>query len=90
MATAAVIKHVVPKYIAGVVFMSGGQAAKTATQNLAAICKEKPFPWPVSYAFGRALQDPVMQTWKGKEENIKAAQAALKRHLQDNSEALRG
>lgn len=90
MATAAVIKHTVPKYITGVVFMSGGQAPKVATQNLAAICKEKPFPWPVSYAFGRALQDPVMQTWKGKEENIKAAQAALKRHLQENSEAIRG
>lgn len=90
MATAAVMKHTVPKYIAGVTFMSGGQAPKTATQNLAAICKEKPFPWPVSYAFGQALQDPVMQTWKGKEENVKAAQAALKRHLQDNSEAIRG
>lgn len=90
MATAAVMKHTVPKYIAGVTFMSGGQAPKTATQNLAAICKEKPFPWPVSYAFGRALQEPVMQTWKGKEENVKAAQAALKRHLQDNSEAIRG
>lgn len=90
MATAAVMKHTVPKYIAGVTFMSGGQAPKTATQNLAAICKEKPFPWPVSYTFGRALQEPVMQTWKGKEENVKAAQAALKRHLQDNSEAIRG
>lgn len=90
MATAAVLKHTVPKYIAGVVMMSGGQAPKTATQNLAAICKEKPFPWPVSYAFGRALQEPVMQTWKGKEENGKAAQAALKRHLQENSEAIRG
>jgi len=90
IATAAVIKHAVPKYLAGVVFMSGGQTSKIATQNLAAICKEKPFPWPVSYAFGRALQDPVMQTWKGKEENVKAAQAALKRHLQENSEAIRG
>lgn len=90
MATAAVMKHTVPKYIAGVTFMSGGQTPKTATQNLASICKEKPFPWPVSYAFGRALQEPVMQTWKGKEENVKAAQAALKRHLQDNSEAIRG
>lgn len=89
MATVAVVKHVVPKYVAGVVFMSGGQAPKVATQNLAAICKEKPFPWSVSYAFGRALQDPVMQIWKGKEENAKAAQAALKRHLQENSEAIR-
>ncbi len=90
MATAAVMKHTVPKYIAGVTFMSGGQAPKVATQNLVAICKEKPFPWPVSYAFSRALQEPVMQTWKGKEDNVKAAQAALKRHLQDNSEAIRG
>lgn len=89
IATAAVLRHVVPKYLAGVLLLSGGQEAKTATKNLIAICQNGPFPWPVSFAFGRALQEPVLLTWKGKAENVKAAQAALKRHLQNNADALR-
>lgn len=89
IATAAILKHAVPKYLAGVLLLSGGQEAKTATKNLAATCQNGPFAWPITFAFGQALQDPVMQTWKGKPENAKAAQAALKRHLQDNSDALR-
>lgn len=89
IATAAVLRHVVPKYLAGMLLLSGGQEAKTATKNLIAICQNGPFPWPVSFAFGRALQEPVLLTWKGKAENVKAAQAALKRHLQNNVDALR-
>ncbi len=89
MATAAILKHVVPENLAGVFLLSGGQEAKTATKNLTAICQNGPFDWGVTFAFGRALQDPVLQTWRGKAENAKAAQAALKRHLQDNTEALR-
>ena len=89
IATAAILKHAVPKYLAGVLLLSGGQEAKTATKNLAATCQNGLFAWPITFAFGQALQDPVMQTWKGKPENAKAAQAALKRHLQDNSDALR-
>lgn len=89
MATAAVLKHAIPKYVGGILLLSGGQDAKTAAQNLAAICQNGPFPWPVSFAFGRALQDPVMATWKGDADNVKAAQAALRRHLQDNAEAIK-
>ncbi len=89
MATAAVLKHAVPKYLAGVLLLSGGQEATEATKNLAAIKQNGPFPWPVSFAFGRALQDSVMATWKGKPENVKAAQAALRRRLQENAEAVR-
>lgn len=89
LATAAVLRHAVPKYLAGVLLLSGGQDAKTATQNLTAIYQNGPFPWPVSFAFGQALQDSVMATWKGDAKNLKAAQAALRRHLQDNTEAIR-
>ncbi len=89
MATAAILRHVVPKYTGGVLFLSGGQPPKVATQNFTAICQNAPYPWPVSFAFGRALQEPAMLTWKGKTDNIGAAQAALKRHLEANIEALR-
>lgn len=89
MATTAILKHTVSRYTAGVLFLSGGQTAKTATQNFTAICQNAPFPWPVSFAFGRALQEPVLLTWKGDKEKIRSAQAALKRHLESNVDALR-
>lgn len=89
MATAAIFRHAIPRYLAGVLLLSGGQEAKVATQNFTAICQNAPFPWPVSFAFGRALQDPAMKIWKGDKNNIRAAQAALKRHLEANTDALR-
>lgn len=88
VATAAILKHAVPRYMAGIVLLSGGQEPKTATKNLTAIMQESPFPWPVSFAFSRALEEPVLATWKGDNENIKAAQAALGRHLVANADAL--
>ncbi len=83
MATAAVLKHAVSKYVAGVTILSGGHTSKDIIKDLAAIIESGPFDWPISFAFSRALQDPVMQTWKGKEANVKAAQAALRNKLQD-------
>ncbi len=88
VATAAILKHAVPRYMAGVVLLSGGQEPKIATKNLTAIMQESPFPWPVSFAFSRALEEPVLATWKGDNANIKAAQAALGRHLAANADAL--
>lgn len=88
MATAAIIKHAVPEYVGGVLFLSGGQSAKNAMANLATIAKNGPFAWPISFAFGRALQDSLMQAWQGKTEKYKDAQATLKLRLQDCVEAL--
>lgn len=88
MATAAILQHAVPKYLAGILLLSGGQEPKQATKNLTAILQNSPFPWPVSFAFSRALEEPVLATWKGEPENIKAAQAALERHLLANADAL--
>ena len=88
MATAAILRHSIPRFAAGVLLLSGGQAAKTATEHLTAICQNGPFPWPLSFAFGRALSEPVLKTWKGDKANLRSAQAALKRHLEANSDAL--
>lgn len=89
MATGAILKSVVPRYLAGILLLSGGQESKRATKNLAAILQHSSYPWPISFAFGRALGEPVLATWKGDSENVKAAQAALVRHLEANAEALR-
>lgn len=87
-ATAAILRYAVPRYTAGVLLLSGGQAPKEATKNLTSVTQNSPFPWPVSFAFSRALEEPVLATWKGEAKNVKAAQAALVRHLEANVDAL--
>lgn len=66
----------VPKEVAGIVFLSGGQSPDMTTDNLNALCKSKS-PWPMSYSFSRALQGEAMELWAGKEENVPAAQKAF-------------
>ena len=35
--------------------------------------KNMPNPWTLSYSFGRVLQEGVLETWGGREENVKPA-----------------
>lgn len=88
-ATATLLKAHVPQDLAGVVFLSGGQTPEQATENLAAIIKNGPFPWPVTFSFARALQDPALYAWAGDNANAAAARAAFKARLQANAAALR-
>lgn len=78
--TLAVLMENVPRQIAGIVFLSGGQTPDQATENLAAIvrrAKEVDAPWPVTFSYARALQDEALSLWKGKEENVSAAREAF-------------
>lgn len=88
VATAAILRHVAPRYLGGVLLLGGGQNPNEATKNLTAVMQNSPFPWPVSFAFSRALEEPVLATWRGEEVQAKAAQAALARHLAENVDAL--
>jgi len=63
--------------VPGVVFLSGGQSAEEATENLNAMNAMGAHPWQVSFSYGRALQAPVLAAWKGQESNAAAAQKAL-------------
>lgn len=86
--TARVLKEHVPESLAGIVFLSGGQTPEQATANLAAITKQGPFPWPVTFSFARALQDPALYAWKGDNNNSESAQAAFTERLKANQAAL--
>jgi Fructose-1,6-bisphosphate aldolase len=87
-ATAEVLREQVPEKLAGVVFLSGGQSVTQATENLQAVTNNGPFPWPVTFSFARALQDPAVETWLGKEDNVPVAREAFKERLVANCEAL--
>ncbi len=93
LSTIRVLKAVVPKEVAGIVFLSGGQTPKEATANLCVIVrigqKEKA-PWPLSFSFSRALQDPVMDAWAGKAENVKTAQEVFAQRVSETAAAARG
>ena len=87
--TAKVLKEHVPTDLAGVVFLSGGQTVEQATDNLAKIEKNGPFPWPVTFSFARALQDPALYAWAGNNANTDTARQAFLARLKANAEALK-
>ena len=69
----------------GIVFLSGGLDSKTAIayiQRIKALAEEEEFSIPLSFSYARALQEPVLHEWKGKEENILNAQLAFTQTLQ--------
>ncbi len=88
-ATAEVLTANVPATLAGVVFLSGGQTVEQATDNLAAIIEHGPFPWPVTFSFARALQDPALYAWRGDNANADSAREAFLTRLIANTEALK-
>jgi fructose-bisphosphate aldolase, class I len=74
-ATMRCMKRHVPAAVPGIVFLSGGQSPRLATAHLNAI-NQLPGakPWKLSFSYGRALQDPALEAWQGREENLSAGQ----------------
>lgn len=89
--TVEVFQRRVPAAVPGIVLLSGGQSEEEATVNLNAIVNhEGSKPWVISYSFGRALQNSALNTWKGKKENVAAAQREFLKRAKANSEAAMG
>jgi len=86
-ATVDVFSHHVPHDLAGIVFLSGGQEPLQATNNLQAITNKGAQAWPITFSYSRALQEPVIQAWSGKSENLSHAQDLFKKLVQANSNA---
>ena len=64
-ATLRCLCRTVPSSVPGIVFLSGGQDAVTATQHLNAINQRGRGPWVLSFSFARALQLPALQKLAG-------------------------
>jgi fructose-bisphosphate aldolase, class I len=80
----------VPHDVGGIVFLSGGQTPKRATENLNAIAKLGEQPWPITFSYSRAIEEPVLMTWQGKPENFTEAQKMLTYVCKMNSLATQG
>lgn len=76
-ATLRTFKLSVPREVGGIVFLSGGQTPKRATENLQAIAEFGKQAWPITFSYSRAIQEPVLVAWQGKAENIPQAQKVL-------------
>lgn len=90
--TVRVLKRTVPGAVAGIVFLSGGQSDELATAHLDAMNRKfgKELPWPLSFSYGRALQQQPLKAWKGSAANVNAGQAALLHRSRMNSLACAG
>jgi fructose-bisphosphate aldolase class I len=92
-ATVRCLLRSVPEAVAGIAFLSGGQSARLASERLNAInlrAVPEQAPWPLVFSFARAIQQPALDLWRGKEANVAAAQRALHHRAWYNHAALSG
>ena len=91
-ATVRCLLRAVPAAVPGIAFLSGGQSAELASARLNAMnvrFKSK-LPWALAFSYARAIQQPALEIWQGKDANISAAQQALYHRASCNRSARRG
>jgi fructose-bisphosphate aldolase class I len=93
-ATLRCLRRNVPAAVAGVAFLSGGQSGELASARLNAMNSSAAAggrsPWPLVFSFARAIQQPALGIWGGKQANVAAAQQALLQRARCNHAALHG
>ena len=91
-ATVKSLLRAVPAAVPGVAFLSGGQSAELASARLNAMNLrfKSRLPWSLTFSFSRAIQQPALEIWQGKEANVLPAQQALYHRASCNRAARRG
>jgi fructose-bisphosphate aldolase class I len=91
-ATMKSLWRTVPAAVPAIAFLSGGQSAELASARLNTMNLrfKSQLPWALSFSFARAIQQPALEMWQGKEANVKAAQQALLHRAKCNRSARRG
>ncbi|WP_028919136.1 class I fructose-bisphosphate aldolase [Pseudoxanthomonas suwonensis] len=85
------LKSTVPAILPGIVFLSGGQSDEDATAHLDAMNRLGPNPWPLSFSYGRAMQQAALALWaKDMAGNYRKAQEAVYVRARDNGLAALG
>ena len=88
--TVKILKRCVPPAVPGIAFLSGGQSDEDATAHLSLMNGLGPFPWKLSFSYGRALQAAALKAWGGKSENVAAGQRAFSHRAKMNGMATLG
>lgn len=91
-ATVHCLLRTVPAAVLGIAFLSGGQSPELASARLNAmnVRFKSRAPWALAFSFARALQQPALEIWQGREANVAAAQNALLHRARCNRAARRG
>jgi fructose-bisphosphate aldolase, class I len=91
-ATVACLLRAVPAAVPGVAFLSGGQAPELASARLNAmnVRFKSRLPWALAFSFARAIEQPALEIWQGKEANVLAAQEVLNHRARCDRAARRG
>ena len=90
--TVSCFLRAVPAAVPGIAFLSGGQSPELASARLNAMhvrFKSK-MPWALTFSYSRAVQQPCLELWAGKNQNVAKAQKALYHRAKCNSAARRG
>jgi fructose-bisphosphate aldolase class I len=88
--TVEVLREHVPAAVPGIAFLSGGQTDEEATGHLSAMNQIPNKPWPMTFSYGRALQNAALRAWAGRRENFPQAQEAFTHRARMNSLAALG
>jgi fructose-bisphosphate aldolase class I len=90
--TVKTLWRTVPAAVSGIAFLSGGQSAELASARLNTMNLRfhSRLPWALAFSFARAIQQPALETWLGKEANVPAAQRVLLHRARCNRAARRG
>ena len=85
------LKHV-PDTVAGVAFLSGGQGHEQAAAHLNVMNVKyyQQCPWPVTFSYARAIQQPALEYWQGDHSRVAEAQRRLLHRAKCNSAASLG
>lgn len=90
-ATLQCLKSTVPATLPGIVFLSGGQSDEAATAHLDMMNRMGPNPWPLSFSYGRAMQQAALKLWSQDiAANVGAAQKTVFERARDNGLAALG
>jgi fructose-bisphosphate aldolase class I len=78
-ATLRALGATVPVAVAGIAFVSSGPDERIATERLCAMNRTMPRrrPWPLTFAYGRELQEQVLAVWRGHATSVAEAQRVL-------------
>lgn len=78
-ATVDLLSRLVPPRLAGIAFLSGGQSDLAATAHLNAMnaLPRRLHPWPLTFSFGRAIQQGALAAWRGAAANRREAQQII-------------
>ncbi len=89
--TVMCLKSTVPAILPGVVFLSGGQTDTQSTAHLNAMNQFDHLPWPLSFSYGRAMQQAALKLWsQDMKGNFAKAQQVVYERARENGLAALG